>query len=92
VIGFTLADPNCRDPGCPFIPSTGGDAGRCTGTPGVLSAREINEIIRNGGQQRLHEADAVQIVTWNQNQWVSWDDATTLKMKQEFANRRCLGG
>lgn len=34
----------------------------------------------------------VQIVTWDIDQWVSWDDAVTLQMKMDFANRRCLGG
>ena len=87
-----MEDPNCMAPGCPFKNSTGAEAGRCTGTPGVLSAHEINEIIANGGQQTFYEAEAVQVVTWNSNQWVSWDDSRTLKMKQDFANRRCLGG
>ncbi len=34
----------------------------------------------------------VEIVTWNTNQWVSWDDTKTLKMKVDYANNRCLGG
>ncbi|KJZ70862.1 hypothetical protein HIM_09727 [Hirsutella minnesotensis 3608] len=89
---FTMADPGCISPGCPFKKSTGAGAGRCTGTPGVLSAAEINSIIKNGAKQIFIEKDAVQIVTWNQDQWVSWDDAKTLKLKQDFANRRCLGG
>ncbi len=87
-----MADPGCMDPGCPFKNATGGDEGRCTGTAGVLSAAEINDIIRNGAQRRVIEADAVEIVTWDTDQWVSWDNAHTLKTKQDFANRRCLGG
>ncbi|KAK4447096.1 chitinase [Podospora aff. communis PSN243] len=89
---FKMADPNCMQPGCPFVNATGAAPGRCTGTEGVLSAHEINEIIRNGGQQTLYAEDAVQVVTWGGDQWVSWDDALTLKMKQDYANRRCLGG
>ncbi len=87
-----MADPSCMDPGCPFKNATGGDAGQCTGTAGVLSAAEINAIIENGAQQTVIEADAVEIVTWDTDQWVSWDNAHTLKLKQDFANRRCLGG
>ncbi|KAF5614762.1 killer toxin subunits alpha beta [Fusarium sp. NRRL 52700] len=40
----------------------------------------------------LDKEAAVQIVTWDSNQWVSWDDAKTLKMKLDYANERCLGG
>lgn len=79
-------------PGCPFKNATGANAGRCTGTPGVLSAAEINQIIANGGTQTFYESEAVQVVTWDNDQWVSWDDARTLKMKMDYANRRCLGG
>ncbi|KAM7210290.1 chitinase [Rhypophila decipiens] len=89
---FTMEDPNCMAPGCPFKNATGAGAGRCTGTPGVLSAAEINELIQNGAQQILYEEEAVQVVTWNNDQWVSWDDAVTLGMKRDFANKRCLGG
>jgi GH18 family chitinase len=32
---FTLKDPSCYEPGCPF--STGGNEGPCTKTSGVLS-------------------------------------------------------
>ncbi|CCC14183.1 hypothetical protein SMACR_09039 [Sordaria macrospora] len=61
---FTIADPACMDPGCPFVNATGPGAGRCTGTPGVLSAAEIVEIIKNqGGKQRFYPEEAVQVVT-----------------------------
>lgn len=89
-----MKDPNCMAPGCPFKNATGAGAGagRCTGTAGVLSASEINEIIQKGGPQTHYEAEAVQVVTWSSDQWVSWDDAYTLGRKRDFANRRCLGG
>jgi chitinase len=78
------------DAGCEF--SSGAKGGECTGTKGVLSASEINKIIKNGGKMKLDEEAAVQIVTWDSNQWVSWDDAKTLKMKLDYANENCLGG
>lgn len=92
ILGFTMEDPNCMDPGCPFKNATGAGAGRCTGTPGVLSAAEINELIEDGAEQTFYEEEAVQVVTWDSDQWVSWDNEKTLKQKMEFANKRCLGG
>ncbi|KAK4465900.1 glycoside hydrolase superfamily [Cladorrhinum samala] len=87
---FTMKDPNCMAAGCEF--SDGAAGGRCTGTAGVLSAAEIVEIIDNGATVTFDEAAGVKIVTYNQDQWVSWDDAQTLKIKMDFANERCLGG
>ena len=85
-----MKDPNCLKAGCPF--SDGAKGGACTGTPGVLSAGEIQKVIKDGAQVTFDEAAAVQIVTWDTDQWVSWDDKKTLKMKVDFANKRCLGG
>ena len=87
---FTMKDPSCMAAGCEF--TEGARGGACTGTPGVLSAAEISQIIADGATVTLDEEAAVQIVTWDSNQWVSWDDAVTLQMKMDFANRRCLGG
>lgn len=85
-----MKDPSCMHSGCEF--SDGAHGGECTGTPGVLSAAEINKIIKAGATVTFDQEAAVKIVTWNSNQWVSWDDAETLKIKQDYANRRCLGG
>ncbi|KAJ0340497.1 hypothetical protein COL922a_003305 [Colletotrichum nupharicola] len=87
---FTMKDPNCMSAGCEF--TEGAKGGECTGTPGVLSAAEIVQIIDNGATLTFDEKAAVMIVTWDTDQWVSWDDAKTLGMKVDFANRRCLGG
>ncbi|PGG98287.1 hypothetical protein AJ79_08924 [Helicocarpus griseus UAMH5409] len=87
---FTMKDPDCMEPGCEFI--DGAKGGECTGTPGVLSAHEIVQIIKNGATVKTDEAAAVNIVTWDTNQWVSWDDAHTLKRKLDYANAHCLGG
>ncbi|KAJ4230943.1 hypothetical protein NW759_002926 [Fusarium solani] len=87
---FTMKDPKCMKAGCPF--KTGADKGKCTGTEGVLSAAEINKIVKSGGKVSFDEEAAVKIVTWDEDQWVSWDDAETLKMKMDYANKRCLGG
>lgn len=84
LIGFTLKDPSCKHAGCPF--SEGGKGGECTGTPGVISAAEISKIIQNGAVMTLDPVAAVQVVTWDTDQWVSWDDVETLKMKVDYAN------
>ncbi|OHW98396.1 glycoside hydrolase family 18 protein, partial [Colletotrichum incanum] len=87
---FTMKDPSCMTAGCPF--TSGANGGDCTGTPGVLSAGEINAIIEKGATVTFDPVAAVKVVTWDSNQWVSWDDAETLKLKIEYANKRCLGG
>ncbi|OHW97432.1 glycoside hydrolase family 18 protein [Colletotrichum incanum] len=87
---FTMKDPGCMSAGCPF--TSGADGGACTGTPGVLSAAEIHDIVDKGAKVTFDQAAAVKIATWNSNQWVSWDDAETLKLKIDYANQRCLGG
>lgn len=38
------------------------------------------------------DTDAVKYIVWNENQWVSYDDAQTLQMKLDYANTICLGG
>ncbi|KAM5467394.1 putative chitinase [Microsporum audouinii] len=87
---FTMEDPNCLEAGCRF--KDGARGGVCTGTPGVLSAAEINDIIKKGAKITFDKTAAVKIVTWDTDQWVSWDDKETLKLKLDYANRRCLGG
>jgi chitinase len=79
---FTLQDPSCSDPGCPF--SGGAKKGKCTGESGILSNSEI--------QPTLVKKDAIKYLTWDSDQWVSYDDEETLKMKREYANKLCLGG
>jgi len=76
--------------GCEF--TEGAKGGECTGTPGVLSAAELNKIIKNGATTTHDREAAAKIVTWGGNQWASFDDAETLKAKLDYANQRCLGG
>jgi len=87
-----MSNPSCMRPGCPFNPSAGARAGRCTGVEGVLSAAEIFDLVDNGAQTTLDVEGAVMIATWDSNQWVSYDNAQTLGMKINYANKRCLGG
>ncbi|AEO68677.1 glycoside hydrolase family 18 protein [Thermothielavioides terrestris NRRL 8126] len=87
---FTMKDPGCMAAGCEY--KSAGKGGNCTGTPGVLSAHEITQIIKGGAKVTRDNAAAVEIVTWDKNQWVSWDSTETLAMKVKYANERCLGG
>ena len=34
----------------------------------------------------------VKWITWDSNQWISYDDDDTFDQKRKFANSRCLGG
>ena len=81
---------SCLTAGCEF--TEGAKGGECTGTPGVLSAAEIHKVIAAGATVTFDAAAGVKIVTWDGNQWASFDDAETLKIKQDYANQRCLGG
>jgi chitinase len=88
---FTLADSGCTTPGCIF--SEGANAGPCTGTPGILSNSEIRDIITQYSlTPTMDTTAAVKWVTWNSNQWVSYDDGETMQLKISYANSRCLGG
>lgn len=87
---FKMKDPGCMKAGCEF--SEGANGGACTGTAGVLSAAEINEVIAKGATVTYDEEAAVKIVTWDSTQWVSFDDTKTLGTKIDFAHQHCLGG
>ncbi|KAL3261212.1 hypothetical protein ABHI18_003949 [Aspergillus niger] len=88
---FTLTDPSCTAAGCPF--SSGGNPGNCSASPGTLMDSEILAIIADGGTTSVLDKDAaVNVVTWDTDQWVSYDDETTIKMKKYYANGKCLGG
>ncbi|KAJ6032574.1 hypothetical protein N7540_003306 [Penicillium herquei] len=88
---FTLSDSSCTKPGCSF--SGGGTEGKCTATSGILSNAEIQQIISDNDLTPILEKEAaVKYVTWDKNQWVSYDDEETLEMKRKYANGKCLGG
>jgi chitinase len=70
---------SCLSPGCPF--KGGGKAGPCTNTSGILSATEIRKVVAGGAKTTLDSAAAVKIITWDEDQWVSYDDGETMKMK-----------
>ncbi|KAF2996314.1 hypothetical protein E8E14_001197 [Neopestalotiopsis sp. 37M] len=88
---FTLTDPSCSSAGCPF--SGGAEPGPCTANSGTLSYAEIQNIIAdNDAVTTLDKDAAVMQAVWNDNQWVSYDNEDTFKLKVDYANDRCLGG
>ncbi|KAF2732643.1 hypothetical protein EJ04DRAFT_304974 [Polyplosphaeria fusca] len=88
---FTLKDSSCKKPGCPF--SSGAKAGECTDTSGVLSNAEIQRIIDKKKLTPVFDQKAgVKYVVWDNDQWVSYDDADTFKIKMDWANKLGLGG
>ncbi|KAI1454308.1 hypothetical protein F4805DRAFT_469461 [Annulohypoxylon moriforme] len=90
---FTLTDPSCTTPNgvCQFL--TGGNAGECTQSSGTLSNAEIKRILAAGtGVESYDETAAVRWLTWDTNQWVSFDDGVTMQQKISKANSLCLGG
>jgi hypothetical protein len=54
---------------------------------------EIQDII---AQENLtpgfDETAAIRYVAYNKTQWVGYDDDETIRLKQAFASKRCLGG
>ncbi|KUJ19021.1 glycoside hydrolase [Mollisia scopiformis] len=90
---FTASDPNCLEAGCQF--SSGANAGPCTQSPGILSFLEIEAILNDPTRNPIITLDpiaAVQIVTWDSDQWVSFDNQETIQMKQAYADSRGIGG
>ncbi|KAF2994020.1 hypothetical protein E8E14_001381 [Neopestalotiopsis sp. 37M] len=88
---YQLSDPSCYQPGCPF--SGGANAGSCTGQSGILSYKEIMQIIdKNDITATWDEVAAVKYITWNDDQWVSFDDKETFQQKIKWANSNGIGG
>ncbi|KAL2280935.1 hypothetical protein FJTKL_12240 [Diaporthe vaccinii] len=54
---------------------------------------EIKSIISNNDlTPTLYEDAAIKTITWGDDQWVSFDDQETFKIKADFAKSQCLGG
>lgn len=90
---YKLADPSCGKMGCSFIPKQGGAPGQCTNSAGVMSNREIRQLIKDDGiTPTLNETAMIKYFTYGGDSWIGYDDEETYAMKEAFANDRCLGG
>ncbi|GME35753.1 Chitin-binding type 1 protein [Neofusicoccum parvum] len=88
---FQLENPSCSKPGCRF--KGGATKGACSGEAGILSYREIQEIIKKDKLKPYHDKTAgVKYITYGTDQWVSFDDADTFKQKKDLAADLGLGG
>lgn len=95
---FTLADKSCTTPGCPFQGAS--SPGPCSDTGGILAYYEIQAILdgTSSSSKRstitpIHDKkDAVNYFTFDDDQWVSYDDETTFAQKVTWANEVGLGG
>jgi chitinase len=96
---FTLANASCTKPGCRFKGAS--DPGPCTGEGGILGHYEIQEVLKSGGgggnrkrapKPVYDKTAAVKYVTFDKDQWVSYDDKETMKQKVDWANSVGLGG
>ncbi|KAF2855740.1 glycoside hydrolase family 18 protein, partial [Plenodomus tracheiphilus IPT5] len=85
---FTLNSPSCSQPKCTF--ASGGNAGECSNTVGVLLNPEIQDIIsKNNLKPKLYEKEAVKTINWG-TQWVSFDDEETWKIKGDSMKKQCV--
>lgn len=83
-------NPDCVQKGCVY--KSAGRQGACSGEAGILLNSEIFEIISKNNLTPVFDKEAaVKIVYW-EDQWVSYDDDETLKIKADFARENCLGG
>ena len=88
---FKLTSGSCTKPGCTF--SSGATAGACTGASGILSLAEIGRTIDKYGLTPSYDAKAaVKWITFNTDQWVSYDDDGTFKQKMDYARGLGLSG
>ncbi|KAI1381148.1 family 18 glycosyl hydrolase [Hypoxylon crocopeplum] len=88
---YTLADPSCTSPGCPF--TSGGMPGLCSQTEGYLSYDEIQTIRSRNDYVAIWDKDAgAKYFAFAGDQWVSYDDSDTFAQKVQFANDQGLLG
>lgn len=88
---FTAADPSCMEPGCLFV--SGGNAGKCSQEVGILLNSEIMDIMdKQSLQSTLDKEAAVKILKFDDNQWLTYENSDTFKLKADFARSQCLGG
>ncbi|RVD89613.1 Glycoside hydrolase family 18 [Arthrobotrys flagrans] len=88
--GYTVADRSCMTLGCTF--SGPNKAAPCTNFGGVMSAREIQDVINSKGvKPTLLSGPMIKELKWD-DQWMGYDDDETINMKLGVANDLCLGG
>jgi glycosyl hydrolase family 18 (putative chitinase) len=90
---FTLKDPTCYQPNgaCNF--TTGGNAGSCSNTQGILTYQEISARNNSLDVQTFYDPKTtVKYNVFNGNQWISYDDEQSFFDKKKFLSKRGLSG
>ncbi|KAF5227461.1 hypothetical protein FAUST_11765 [Fusarium austroamericanum] len=88
---FTATSPNCLTPGCTY--ESGAPRQPCSREISVMIQSEIVDIMKRTGRTPVLDKEAaVKILTFDNNQWVAFDDEDTFKMKADFAREQCLSG
>ncbi|KAI1749014.1 hypothetical protein F4782DRAFT_514853 [Xylaria castorea] len=88
--GYTVDDVNCVHVGCKWTgPSR---PGPCTAFGGVMSLREIEDLIPQIGVKPILDSEAMmKYLVWS-DQWIGYDDSETIAMKKAWASSHCFGG
>ncbi|TVY34581.1 Chitotriosidase [Lachnellula subtilissima] len=88
--GATVSSTSCVDLNCPY--SSLSRPGQCSGEAGILSLKEIQDIIT---QRHLIPKVLPGIfqksITFD-DQWISYDDSDTVAQKTQWADQHCFGG
>ncbi|KAM5362792.1 hypothetical protein ACJZ2D_012324 [Fusarium nematophilum] len=87
---FTASDPKCVSKGCPF--DSAGELWGCSGELGLVSNAEITRLMTSHNvTSTLDKEAAVKVLAYG-DQWITYDDKTTLKLKVDLARSQCMGG
>jgi chitinase len=88
--GYTVSNESCNGLGCPF--SGPSKKGECTDSEGVMSIRQIKNLIKNKGIEPKYLKDSMmKQIAWD-DQWIGYDDEETLVEKKDWADGYCFGG
>jgi chitinase len=88
---YSLADNRCQELGCPFrSPGLGG----CGNTKGFLPFSEIHDYIESNSYDQLHQdvSSSSMLMVVDGDQMISFDDESTWKIKEAYAEMMCLRG
>ncbi|KAH8679577.1 glycoside hydrolase superfamily, partial [Tricladium varicosporioides] len=89
--GVTLTNTSCTSVGCPW--SDVSRAGKCSGSPGILTLKEIEDLIKDRNLVPKVIPDSYQKqITFDGDQWIAYDDKDTIKEKMQWSEDHCLGG
>jgi chitinase len=87
---FQLSDPHCSEPKCGV--ASAGNPGNCSKTAGVLLNPEVQDIIKEKKlTPKAYRTETVKTIHWN-NQWASFDDEATWRLKLNIARGQCISG